>query len=86
MQNGPDVLHKIKELEKRILEAEANIEEFSQLHYDEGIKKALHGIGSDLKYMGILSNGCPVDKKEDRRIMDFLRVHYDYLRKMSVGV
>jgi hypothetical protein len=37
-----------------------------------------------LKYLSILANGAPIDKNEDRKIMDFLRIHYDYMKKLSI--
>ena len=80
-----DTLHQnITNLENNILRLEDNIIEFSRLNYDEGIKKSLRQLESDLKYLSILANGAPIDKKEDRRIMDFLRTHYNYLQKLSV--
>ena len=71
----------IKNLENEILKIEDNIEEFSRLNYVEGIKKSRKQLESNLKYLSILANGAPVDKNEDRRLMDFLRIHYDYLQK-----
>ena len=52
--------------------------------YEEGIKKSLHQLESNLRYLSILANGAPINKNEDRKIMDFLRTHYDYLQKLSV--
>jgi len=74
----------IKNLENDILQTEDNIAEFSRLNYAEGIKRSLHQLESDLKYLSILANGAPIEKNEDMKIMDFLRTHYDYLRKLSV--
>jgi len=74
----------IKNLEDDILQTEDNIVEFLGVNYDKGIKKSLHQLESDLKYLSILANGAPIDKNEDRKIMDFLRTHYNYLRKLSV--
>jgi len=74
----------IKDLEKDILQIEDNIIEFLRLNYDEGIKKSIHELESNLKYLSIIANGTPIDKKEDRKIMDFLRTHYNYLQKLSV--
>ena len=71
----------IKDLENEILKIEDNIAEFSRLNYVEGIKKSRKQLESNLKYLSILANGAPVDKNEDRRLMDFLRIHYDYLQK-----
>ena len=74
----------IENLEKDVLRLEDNIKEFSRLRYDEGIKRSIFQIQSNLKYISILANGAPIDKNEDRKIMDFLQVHYDYLKKISV--
>ena len=79
-----DTHQEIKNLEKDILRIEDNIIEFLRLKYDEGVKKSIHNLESDLKYLSILANGTPIDKNEDRRIMDFLRIHYNYLQKLSV--
>ena len=77
-------IQEIRNLEKEILHIEDNIVEFLRLNYDEGLKKALKQLESNLKYLSILANGAPIDKNEDRKIMDFLRVHYEYLQKLSV--
>lgn len=74
----------IKDLENEILQIEENMIDFLRLKYDEGIKTSLRRLDSDLKYLSILANGLPVNKNEDRKIMDFLRTHYDYLQKLSV--
>lgn len=79
-----DVRQDIKSLERDVLRMEDNIIEFLRLNYDEGVKRSLHLLESDLKYLSILANGAPIDKSEDRKIMDFLRTHYDYLQKLSV--
>ncbi len=74
----------IQNLETDILQIEDNIVEFLGANYDEGIKRSLHQLESDLKYLSVLANGAPIDKNEDRKIMDFLRTHYNNLRKLSV--
>ena len=79
-----DIREDIKNLEDDILKTEDNIVEFLGVKYDKGIKKSLHQLESDLKYLSILANGAPIEKNEDRKIMDFLRTHYNYLRKLSV--
>ena len=79
-----DIRQDIKDLENDILQIEDNILEFLRLNYDDGIKKSLHKLESNLKYLSILANGAPIEKKEDRKIMDFLRTHYNYLQKLSV--
>jgi len=74
----------IKNLEDDILQIEDNIVKFLGVNYEKGIKKSLHQLESDLKYLSILANGAPIEKNEDRKIMDFLRTHYNKLRKLSV--
>ena len=76
----------IKDLENEILQIEENMTEFLKLKYYEGIKSSLHRLDSDLKYLSILANGIPVNKSEDRRIMDFLITHYNNLQKFSTTV
>jgi len=79
-----DIYQEITNLENDILQIEDNIVEFLGLNYDEEIKRSLHQLDSNLKYLSILANGAPIEKNEDRKIMDFLRIHYNYLRKLSV--
>ncbi len=74
----------ILNLEKDILHIEETLVEFLNLKYEEGIKKSLRQLESNLRYLSILANGAPINKNEDRKIMDFLRIHYDYLQKLSV--
>ncbi len=79
-----DLHRDIINLENDILHIEDNIVEFLRLKYEEGIKKSLHQLESNLKYLSILANGAPIEKNEDKKIMDFLRTHYNYLQKLSV--
>ena len=79
-----EIRQEIKNLENNILQTEGKIIEFLRLKYDEEIKRSLHQLESDLKYLSIVANGAPIDKNEDRKIMDFLRTHYNYMRKLSV--
>jgi hypothetical protein len=74
----------IIDLEKEILQIEENMVEFLRMKYEEGIKKSLQRLESNLKYLSILANGAPIEKNEDRKIMDFLRTHYNKLQKLSV--
>jgi len=80
-----DTIHNdILNLEKEIIYIEKTLIEFLNLKYEEGIKKSLHQLESNLRYLSILANGAPINKNEDRKIMDFLRIHYNYLQKLSV--
>ena len=78
------IYNDILNLEKDILHIEETLVEFLNLKYEEGIKKSLRQLESNLRYLSILANGAPINKNEDRKIMDFLRIHYDYLQKLSV--
>lgn len=82
MQN--DIHKNIVDLETEILQIEENMIEFLGMKYEEGIRKSLYQLESNLKYLSILANGAPIDKNEDRKIMDFLRTHYNYLQKLSI--
>ncbi len=79
-----DIRQDIKNLENDILQTEDNIVEFLGVNYDEGVKKSLHQLESNLKYLSIIANGAPIEKKEDIKIMNFLRTHYNNLQKLSV--
>lgn len=74
----------ITDLEKDIVQIEYNLIEFLKLKHEDEIKKSIRQLESNLKYLSILANGIPIDKNEDRKIMDFLRVHYNNLQKLSV--
>ena len=79
-----NIYQEIKNLEGDVLQTENAIKEFLEMNYDEGIKRSLRQLESNLRYLSILANGAPINKNEDRRIMDFLRIHYNHLRKLSV--
>ena len=78
------IYNDILNLENDIIHIEKSLVEFLNLKYEEGIKKSLHQLESNLRYLSILANGAPINKNEDRKIMDFLRIHYNYLQKLSV--
>jgi len=79
-----DVRQNIRNLEKDILKIEYQIEEFVEFDYEKGVKRSIHQLESNLKYLSVLANGAPLDKNEDRDVMDFLRVHYANLQKLSI--
>jgi len=74
----------IVKLENDIVQIETNVVDFLKLKHEDGFKKSIRQLESNLKYLSILANGTPINKNEDRKIMDFLRTHYDYLQKLSV--
>ena len=69
-----------------ILQIEDNRIDFERLKYEDEIKKSVQQLESDLKYLSVLTNGIPIDKNEDRKIIDFLRIHYDNLQKLSIPI
>jgi hypothetical protein len=73
-------------LENDIVQIEDTVMDFLKLKHEDGIKKSIRQLESNLKYLSILANRTPIDKNEDRKIMDFLRIHYDYLQKLLVPV
>lgn len=84
MQNA--LSQDMTDLENEILHIEENMIEFLKMKYEEGIKTSLHKLESDLKYLSILANGSPIGENEDRKIRDFLRIHYNKFQKLSVPV
>lgn len=74
----------IQNLEIEILQIEDKIIDYLRVGYEGGIQSSLYRLESNLKYLSILANGAPIDKNEDRKIMDFLRIHYDYMKKLSI--
>ena len=86
MESLRSIHEDIINLEKQILQTEDKLLDYIRSGYVCGIKKSLHSLDSDLKYLSILANGAPIDKNEDRKIMDFLRVHYENLRNLSLPV
>ena len=78
------IYNDILNLENDIIHIEKSLVELLNLKYEKGIKKSLHQLESNLRYLSVLANGAPINKTEDRKIMDFLRTHYNYLQKLSV--
>jgi hypothetical protein len=81
-----DIHLDIQNLKNEILQTENKISEFMKTEQENEIKSTIQHLESNLKYLSILANGAPIDKNEDRKIMDFLRIHYEYLQKLSLPV
>lgn len=79
-----NVRQDIKVLQVEIINDENKIIEFMHAGEYDLVKKYLSRIESDLKYLSIIANGAPIDKKEDREVMDFLRIHYENMRNLSL--
>ena len=73
----------IKNIEKDILKIENKIVEFAQNYQKENVRKSLGELRIDLKYLSVLTNGQEIDENEHREIMDFLRIHYNYLQEKT---
>jgi hypothetical protein len=79
-----DIRQDIKALQVEIINDENKIIEFMHTGEYDLVKKYLSRIESDLKYLSIIANGAPIDKREDREVMDFLRIHYENMRNLSL--
>lgn len=79
-----EIREDIRNLEKEIQSLENKILEQMRANYESGLRRSLSQLESNLKYLSILANGAPIDKNEDRKIMEFLRIHYENLRKLSL--
>lgn len=79
-----DVRQDIKTLQVEIINDEGKIIEFMHTGEFDSVKKCLSRMESNLKYLSIIANGAPIDKNEDRKIMDFLRIHYENMRNLSL--
>ncbi len=78
-------LNKEIEILKRAIRAEEErVALATQNSDDDAISKSLAAIDSDLKYLSIVVNGAPIDKKVDRKTREFLRIHFENMWKLSL--
>jgi hypothetical protein len=78
-------LNKEIEVLKRAIREEEERVAFATLNSDDdAVSKSLTAIDSDLKYLSIVVNGAPIDKKVDRKTREFLRIHFENMWKLSV--
>lgn len=75
------IRQKIADLEKDVMAAEEEVARYGRDGHQDRARKSLHRLEADLKYLSVLANGAPVDRSEDMRIADFLRIHYNRLRE-----
>jgi len=79
-----DLLEEIKSLEGVITLQESKINQaLSEKDFDT-VSKCIDVIESNLKYLSIIVNGTPIEQKQHRKIMDFIRVHMENMWKVSV--
>jgi len=78
-----DLQQQIVLLENEIIKEELNI---SNTEKKDGkfVRKSLSVIESDLKYLSIVANGAPLEKKQNMKIMEFLRIHYENMWNLSL--
>lgn len=81
-----DLFQKIKNLEDEIKENERKIQDSISKDENGSVSKYTSVIHSDLKYLNILVNGSPLEPKEYRQVMDFIRIHYENLWRIPVQV
>lgn len=74
----------IERLKKAIKAEEERVVLATQNSDDDTVSKSLASIDSDLKYLSIVVNGAPIDKKVDRKTREFLRIHLENMWKLSL--
>jgi len=78
-------LHKeIEGLKKAIKAEEERVALATQNSDNDAVSKSLAVMDSDLKYLSIVVNGAPIEKKLDRKTREFLRIHLENMWKLSL--
>jgi len=78
-------LHKeIEGLKKAIIAEEERVALATQNSDNDAVSKSLAVMDSDLKYLSIVVNGAPIDKKVNRQTREFLRIHFENMWKLSL--
>jgi len=78
-----DLQQQIISLEKEIMKEELKISN-TEKKDAKFVRKSLTVIESDLKYLSIVANGAPLEKKQNMKIMEFLRIHYENMWNLSL--
>ncbi len=74
----------IEELKKAIKAEEERVALATQRSDDATVSKSLAAMDSDLKYLSIVVNGAPIEKKVDMKTREFLRIHLENMWKLSL--
>jgi len=74
----------IEGLKKAIKAEEERVALATQNSDDEAVSKSWDVIDSNLKYLSIVVNGAPIDKKANRKTREFLRIHFEKMWKLSL--
>ena len=78
-----DLQQQIISLENEIIKEELKISN-TEKKDTKFVRNSLHVIESDLKYLSIVANGAPLEKKQNMKIMEFLRIHYENMWNLSL--
>jgi len=78
-----DLQQQIISLENEIIKEELKISN-TEKKDTKFVRKSLSMIESDLKYLSIVANGAPLEKKQNMKIMEFLRIHYENMWNLSL--
>jgi len=81
-----DLQQEIKTLQNEIVKEENKIIDYPKNDNSKSMKKSIAMIHSDLKYLSIIANGAPIDAKQNMKIREFLRVHFENLWRMRIPV
>ena len=79
-----DLLEEVSKLESVIKSEERKINQAISIKDFESITKSINTIESNLKYLSIIVNGVPLEPKDNRKVMDFIRIHMENMWKVSV--
>ena len=78
-----DLQQQVISLENEIIKEELKINN-TENRDAKFVRKSLSVIESDLKYLSIVANGAPLEKKQNMKIMEFLRIHYENMWNLSL--
>jgi len=81
-----DLQQEIKTLQNEIVREENKIIDYPNNDDSKSMKKSIATIHSDLKYLSIIANGAPIDAKQNMKIREFLRIHFENLWRMRIPV
>ncbi len=74
----------IKTLQNEIVREENKIIDYTNNDDVKSMKKSTATIHSDLKYLSIIANGAPIDAKQNMKIIEFLRIHFENLWRIRI--
>ncbi len=79
-----DLQQEIKTLQNEIVRQENKIIDYTNNDDVKSMKKSTATIHSDLKYLSIIANGAPIDAKQNMKIREFLRIHFENLWRIRI--